>query len=145
MIDKKYIFGINYSVIDYEKASDYIIDAAKEQRSIAVSALAVHGLISSIRDRELYEKIKKIHMIVPDGQPIKWALNYFYRSNLKDRVYGPELTLQVLKKASIEGLNIFLYGSTEDTLNKFKNFILKNYVGIKICGIHIDRFRDSTD
>ena len=33
MIDKKYIFGINYSVIDYEQASDYIIDAAKEQRS----------------------------------------------------------------------------------------------------------------
>ena len=145
MIHKKNILGIDYSVTDYEQASDYIINAGKEKRSFAVSALAVHGLISSIEDRKLYEKIKKIHMIVPDGQPIKWALNYFYRLNLKDRVYGPELTLHVLEKASIEKLNIFLYGSTEDTLNKFKKFILKKYDGIKICGIHIDRFRESTD
>ena len=145
MIYKKNILGIDYSVTDYEQASDYIINAAKKQKSFAVSALAVHGLISSIIDKKLYEKIKKIHMIVPDGQPIKWALNYFYQLNLKDRVYGPELTLYVLEKASIDKLNIFLYGSTEDTLKKFKNFILKNYTGIKICGIHIDRFRDSTN
>ena len=119
MIYKKNILGIDYSVTDYEQASDYIINAAKKQKSFAVSALAVHGLISSIIDKKLFEKIKKIHMIVPDGQPIKWALNYFYQLNLKDRVYGPELTLYVLEKASIDKLNIFLYGSTEDTLKKF--------------------------
>ncbi len=143
-MDKKNLFGVDYAIIDYDKASNFIIKMGKRHNSVAVSALAVHGLVTSVLDQELYEKIKKIHLIVPDGQPIKWALNYFYKVGLKDRVYGPELMLHVLKKASIEKLNVFLYGSTEDTLNKLKGFIFKEFSGVNICGMHIDRFRDST-
>ena len=56
MIDKKKLFGIEYAITDYDQASDYIIKAAKEHQSIAVSALADHGLISSVLDKELFKK-----------------------------------------------------------------------------------------
>ena len=67
-------------------------------------------------------KLNKIELIVPDGQPIKWALNHFHKVNLKDRVYGPTLTLHVLEEAHRHSLNVFLYGSTEKTLRLFSNF-----------------------
>ncbi len=80
-------------------------------------------------------------MVVPDGQPIRWALNSFYKAGLEDRVTGPILTKYVLARASEEKLSVYLYGSTPETLEKFTAFININYPGVKIAGIHPDRFR----
>jgi exopolysaccharide biosynthesis WecB/TagA/CpsF family protein len=71
-------------------------------------------------------------------------LKSFHKVGLKDRVYGPTLTLHVLEKAAQKGLNVYLYGSTEDTLKAFSAFIKKTYPGVNVCGIHVDRFRDAT-
>ncbi|MEM6805377.1 MAG: WecB/TagA/CpsF family glycosyltransferase [Bacteroidota bacterium] len=143
-LDKKKLFAVNYSIADYDSASDAIIEHAKSRTSYGVSALAVHGLMESVRDNSLANMVNEIDLVVPDGQPVRWALNSFYKVGLKDRVYGPTLTLHVLKKANRESLNVYLYGSTESTLDKFEAFIRKEYPNVKICGIHVDRFRDAT-
>lgn len=143
--DKYKLFIPEYANVDYEKASDIIIENAIENRSFGVSALAVHGLMASLSDKKLGTLINKIDLIVPDGQPVRWALNSFYKLGMKDRVYGPELTLHVLKKANRDGLKIFLYGSTGSTLNAFEDFIRNNYPQVIICGVHEDRFREATD
>ncbi len=142
---KKYnLFGTKYSDVDYKKATDIIIENAKKHRSYGVSALAVHGLIESILNSKVKMNINNIHMIVPDGQPIRWALNSFYKIGLKDRVYGPHLTLYVLRQANINNLGVYLYGSTKDTIEKFSSFITKKYPNISISGVHHDRFREAT-
>ena len=143
-LNKCLLFGVNYSIVDYELASDIIVKNAIENKSFGVSALAAHGLITSVENHKFREQLKLIDLIVPDGQPIRWALNSLYDSNLKDRVYGPTLTLHVLGKAAKHNLNVFLYGSTKDTLERFVNFINNNYPDINISGIHIDRFRDAS-
>jgi N-acetylglucosaminyldiphosphoundecaprenol N-acetyl-beta-D-mannosaminyltransferase len=144
--EKRNLFGINYAIVDYESASGIIIEHAAQYHSFGVSALAVHGLITSIKDKTIGERVKKIDMVVADGQPVRWALNSFHKPsiNMKDRVYGPTLTLYVLEKADKRNLNVYLYGSIEETLAKFSEFIRKNYPGVNLCGIHADRFRDAT-
>lgn len=141
---KQNLFGVDYSIVDYELASDIIIEASLERKSLGASALAVHGLITSVNDHKFQNQLKKLDLIVPDGQPIRWALNNLYKVNLKDRVYGPTLTLHVLEKANKHKLNLFLYGSTKNTLKHFKGFINNHYPNIKITGIHEDRFREPT-
>lgn len=141
---KKNLFSVNYSILDYESASEILIQNALLQKSYGLSALAVHGLVESIWNQDLNAQVNKIDMVVPDGQPVRWALNFFHNVKLKDRVYGPTLTLHVLKKASALNLKVYLYGSTSDTINKLVAFINKNYPGVKVCGIHADRFRDAT-
>lgn len=138
------LFLPKYADVDYESASDIIIHNAEMRKSFGVSALAVHGLMESVKNPGLGEVINRVDLIVPDGQPVRWALNSFYKLNMKDRVYGPELTLWVLKKANEKSLNVFLYGSTEYTLNHFRKFISKQYPQVTICGLHVDRFRDAT-
>ncbi|MCP5048498.1 MAG: WecB/TagA/CpsF family glycosyltransferase [bacterium] len=142
--DKKTLFGIDYAIVDYESASDIIIEHAEKNDGLGVSALAVHGLVTSVRDKLVGERVKRIDMVVPDGQPVRWALNSYYKVGMKDRVYGPTLTLHVLEKANKKSLKVYLYGSTETTLNSFSSFIKKNYPNVDLCGIHIDRFRDAT-
>ncbi len=143
-MNKYSIFGIDYSATDYNKASDLVIKNARDKNSYGVSALAVHGMITAYKDEKFKELVNQLDLVVPDGQPIKWALNRFYSLKLKDRVYGPFLTQHVLKKANKHSLSLYLYGSTKETLEKLEDFIRDNYSGIKIAGIHVDRFRDAT-
>jgi N-acetylglucosaminyldiphosphoundecaprenol N-acetyl-beta-D-mannosaminyltransferase len=90
--NKKSLFHVNYAITDYEEATRVIINNAVNKNSFGVSALAVHGLIESYKDLLLRNEVNKINMVVPDGQPVRWALNALHKTNLKDRVCGPILT-----------------------------------------------------
>jgi len=138
------VFGVMYSVTDYDKASNEIIKAAKNNSSYGVSALAVHGLIECFNNPDLKTKVNKLDLIVPDGQPVRWAMNSFHNTNLSDRVYGPTLTLEVLKKANSEKLSVYLYGSKQTTLDAFSKNINAWFPDITIAGLHADRFRNAT-
>lgn len=142
--EKYRVFLPNYCSLDCDDAADVIVNHARQNKSFGVTALAVHGLIESIRDSRLGEKINKIDLIVPDGQPIVWALNSFYRLGIKTKIPGPTLTLTVLQRANKLGLKVYLYGSTADTLNHFQQHITRHYPDIDVCGVHVDRFRDAT-
>jgi N-acetylglucosaminyldiphosphoundecaprenol N-acetyl-beta-D-mannosaminyltransferase len=141
---KKPLFHVGYTITDYEKATQIIIDNAQQRNSFGVSALAVHGLIESYKDKSLREKVNKIDMVVPDGQPVRWALNAIHHTQLKDRVCGPILTKWVLEAAHHKALKVYLYGSTEATLDKFVAHIHSQFPKIDICGVHVDRFREAT-
>jgi N-acetylglucosaminyldiphosphoundecaprenol N-acetyl-beta-D-mannosaminyltransferase len=142
--NKKSLFHVNYAITDYEEATRVIINNAVNKNSFGVSALAVHGLIESYKDLLLRNKVNKINMVVPDGQPVRWALNALHKTGLKDRVCGPILTRWVLEHSHQNGLKIYLYGSTQATLDKFSKFINEKYPKITICGVHTDRFREAT-
>jgi len=144
MVFKKQLFTVNYSITNYNEASDIILEKALSHTSFGVTALAVHGLIETVKSESFKNIVNSLDMIVPDGQPLKWALNSFYKLGLKDRVAGPILTRYVLEKANEASLSIYLYGSTGTTLEKMKNSLSKNYPFITIAGMHSDRFRDAT-
>lgn len=142
---RKYdLFGVHYTATNYDEIVDQIIYNAINHKSFGLSALAVHGLIESYNNPKLLKLVNQIPLIVPDGQPIKWALNYFFNTKLQDRVYGPKLTWKVLEKANANQLNIYLYGSTSTTLTLLSRKIMNCFPKLRIVGIHIDRFRNAT-
>lgn len=141
---KKKLFGVSYAVTGYDEAADLIIQSGLAHKSFGMSALAVHGLVESVHDRNFRGYLEKMDLIVPDGQPIKWALNSFHKAGLQHRVAGPVLTKHVLAKGSRQQLRVFLYGSTAATLERMQQTIRREYPGIVICGVHADRFRDAT-
>ena len=138
------LFLPDYCALPCEEAAQVIVEKARLHESYGVAALAVHGLIESVNQPALGAKINRIEMIVPDGQPIVWALNAFHDVDLKFKIPGPTLTLEVLKLADRAGLNVFLYGSTAATLQRFQNHIANAYPGVTVVGVHEDRFRDAT-
>lgn len=139
------VFGLHYSVTNYQEASDVIISHATSRNSFTVAALPVHGLIESYRYKKYNKVANNIDMVVPDGYPIIWSLNIMYNLSLKERVCGADLTLHVLRKASELQLKVFLYGSYENTIRRFSEFINRNYPGVIVCGVHPDRFREATE
>src|SRR5262252_1366659 len=101
---KRNILGILISATDYDRAVEAIAQAAHQRSGFAVSALAVHGLMTGVFDRQQQFRLNHFDLLVPDGQPVRWVLNWLHRANLRDRVYGPNLTLKVCARAEKDGL-----------------------------------------
>ena len=141
---KRNILGILINAVDYEAAEEMVSRAGRDKRSLSVSALAVHGLMTGVFDREQRFRLNQFDLLVPDGQPVRWALNWLYRVTLAQRVYGPQLTLRVCKRAAAEGLPVYFYGSTPEVLNSLRTRLGEQFPGLIIAGSEPSKFRRLT-
>jgi exopolysaccharide biosynthesis WecB/TagA/CpsF family protein len=71
-------------------------------------------------------------------------MNWLYGTALADRVYGPNLTLDVCRAAAAEELSVFFYGSTAETLEQLERRLPTLVPGITIAGTRPSRFARST-
>ncbi|MEM6689052.1 MAG: WecB/TagA/CpsF family glycosyltransferase [Planctomycetota bacterium] len=143
MIDlgKKNVLGIGVSAIDYEAAVARVIDAAKARQPLAVTALAVHGVMTGVSDRVHKYRLNQFDLVCPDGQPVRWALNRIHDCGLADRVYGPELTLRLCEAGSLHGVPVYLFGATEEMLDQFAEKLTERFEGLQIAGRRASKFR----
>lgn len=133
------------SVTNYDHASDAIFRAAQERRSSIVSCHAVHALVTFSGDKDLCEMANTFEMITPDGQPVRWAMNWLHRTRLQDRVYGPELMERVCQRSADEKMPIYLYGGTPESLKTLQSELEKKHPGISIVGAFSPPFRDLSE
>ena len=140
-IQKKNVAGVLVDTATYASAMQAIFAASRERRSFLVSALAVHGVMTGVLDREHRYRLNKFDLILPDGQPVRWALNRLHHANLSDRVYGPELTRKLCAESARNGTAIYLYGSTQSILEDFIRTMQEHHPGLKIAGAAPSLFR----
>jgi N-acetylglucosaminyldiphosphoundecaprenol N-acetyl-beta-D-mannosaminyltransferase len=143
-LGKRNVIGILIDAVDYEAAVDRIINAATERRGYAVSALAVHGVMTGVQNPEHAYRLNHFDLVTPDGQPVRWALNLLHGTGLTDRVYGPRLMLGVCRAAATRGLPIYLYGSTEPVLDRLRASLSRRFPGMIIAGTEPSKFRRTT-
>ena len=143
-LGKKNVIGILIDAADYEASVDFIFRAAREKRGAAVSALAVHGVMTGVLDPAHKFRLNHFDLLVPDGQPVRWVLNWLHATKLADRVYGPNLTLRVCERAAAEGDSIYLYGSTREILLALEQSLRQRFPGIRIAGSEPSKFRRLT-
>jgi N-acetylglucosaminyldiphosphoundecaprenol N-acetyl-beta-D-mannosaminyltransferase len=141
---KKNVIGILIDAIDYEGALEIIFRAARQKQAMAVSALAVHGVMTGVLDREHKFRLNHFDLLVPDGQPVRWALNWIHRTTLPDRVYGPNLTRKICARAANEGIPVYFYGSTTEVLTALRHSLEAMFPGIVIAGMRPSKFRRLT-
>lgn len=143
MIDfgKFNLLGVNINAVDYEAAVAKIVDAAKNRKTLGISALAVHGVMTGVMDNDHRHRLNELELVVPDGQPVRWALNLLYRTGLKDRVYGPNLMLKTCEAAEKHDLSIYLFGGKQELLDDLIEKLVQKFPKLKIAGMTPSRFR----
>jgi exopolysaccharide biosynthesis WecB/TagA/CpsF family protein len=138
---KQNVLGVQVSAVDYDSAVDKVMSAARDGRPLAVTALAVHGVMTGVQDKAHGARLNAFDLVTPDGQPVRWALNLLHRARLADRVYGPELTLRVLRASAEQGLPVYLYGSTDQTLERLIPALHRLVPDLKVAGAEASKFR----
>jgi N-acetylglucosaminyldiphosphoundecaprenol N-acetyl-beta-D-mannosaminyltransferase len=138
------ILGVRISAVDYEAAVEQVAAAAHQRLPLGVAALAVHGVMTGVLDRIHRSRLNHLDLLVPDGQPVRWALRWLYGVRLPDRVYGPTLMLKVCARAAAEGLPIYLYGSRPEVIKALCENLTSRFPRLVIGGAQASLFRRTT-
>ena len=138
---KRGVVGVDIDAVTPHGAVDRVIEAAEQGRRYRVSALAVHGVMEAHDDPVQLHRLNEFEMVTPDGQPVRWALNLLYGCGLKERVYGPTLMLNVCARAAVEGLPIYLLGTTDEILEDLRAGLTGRFPGLEIAGMRPSAFR----
>jgi len=127
--------------VDYEAAISFVFDCVRQKRGATISALAVHGVMTGVLDPEHKFRLNCFDLLVPDGQPVRWMMNWLYGTKMVDRVYGPELTRRICERAATEGASIYLYGSTKPVVVSLAESLTRMFPEIEIVGCEASAFR----
>jgi N-acetylglucosaminyldiphosphoundecaprenol N-acetyl-beta-D-mannosaminyltransferase len=135
------VLGVRINAVNYDAATERILSAARNEQPLAVSALAVHGLMTGALDATQRHRLNEIDLLVPDGQPVRWALNRLHGADLRDRVYGPNLMLEVCRRAAEEQMPVFLFGGDTSMLKELAEKLRERLPALQIAGMRASRFR----
>ena len=137
---RRNLLGVEVCSTDYAEACEAIRLAAVEKRSLAVTALAVHGVMTGALDPAHRGRLNALDLVVPDGQPVRWGLNFLYGDGLSDRVCGPKLMLHVCRMAEANGLSVGFYGNKAAVLEELRGKLLAKFPRLRIAAAMPSRF-----
>jgi len=142
---KKNLLGVKIDAVDYEYTLSRVLRAAQSKSRCTTTALAVHGVMTGVFEESHRYRLNALDLVVPDGMPVRWGLNWLYGCKLPDRVYGPTLMLKICEAASEQGLPIYLYGSDTETLEPLIQSLATRFPTLKIAGSEPSAFRQLSD
>jgi N-acetylglucosaminyldiphosphoundecaprenol N-acetyl-beta-D-mannosaminyltransferase len=129
------VVGVEVHAVDYDAVVEKIIVAAHRRQPLAVAAVSVHGVMMSVLDKTHRYRLNKLDLVVPDGQPVRWALNFIHKAQLRERVYGPQMMFEVCRRAAAEGLPIFVFGGYAEMLDDLRLRLCERLPELKIAGM----------
>jgi len=139
------VLGVEVSVTDYDELTRLFIAAGRRNESALATFLPVHGVVTAVLDQNYRYRINAFDVVAPDGQPVRWALNWLHKTELADRVSGPQMMLRLCARAAEQGVGIYLYGSTDETLNLLRANLEERFPDIRIVGMESPPFRALTN
>jgi len=99
------------------------------------------------KEPEFHSMLGQARHNFPDGKPLVWANRLFNPGAgiPEDRVYGPDLFLEVIDKGRAIGLRHYLLGSTPAVLTALEIELRRRFPGTDIVGFASPPFRELTD
>jgi N-acetylglucosaminyldiphosphoundecaprenol N-acetyl-beta-D-mannosaminyltransferase len=138
------ILGVPLARIDYAGVLDWMDAMVTARRRGYVCVAATHTVMACQEDPELRAAVLGSSLVVPDGQPLVWAMNAL-GARLDARVYGPTLMELAMRRAAHTGTRHFLYGGrNQGALVQLAYNLRSRSPGVKIVGGHVPPFRALT-
>jgi exopolysaccharide biosynthesis WecB/TagA/CpsF family protein len=135
------LFGVQVSAATCDEACESILRAARRRLPAVVSAFSVHALVEAATKLDLQNHANRFAVITPDGQPVRWALNWLHGTRLRHNVRGSELMWRLCERASELGVSIYLYGSSPATLAALRANLQRALPALEIAGAESPPFR----
>jgi len=131
------VLGIPLATAGYDEVLDWI-DAMVASRSPGyLIAAAVHLVMLAQEDASIREAVLGASLVVPDGQPLVWALRLLGHREISARVYGPDLMLACCERAARSGARAYLYGGrSEGALVALTLNLRTRFPGLQIVGAY---------
>lgn len=103
----------------------------------------VHSVVTARGDPEFAAVINGADLVTPDGAPIAWCLRRMGFQGQR-RVSGPDLMWSVCVLAARDGVPVFLYGGSEETLARLRARFVREFPGLRVAGSYSPPYRRLT-
>jgi N-acetylglucosaminyldiphosphoundecaprenol N-acetyl-beta-D-mannosaminyltransferase len=139
------VLGVPVSAVDYDGVMDWMDGTVAARGRGYICVAATHTVMVAQEDAAAMQAVRGASLVVPDGQPLVWALRALGRP-LPDRVYGPDLMLKHCERAAANATRIFLYGGrNQGALVQLTLNLRRQYPGLRVVGGCSPPFRDLDD
>jgi N-acetylglucosaminyldiphosphoundecaprenol N-acetyl-beta-D-mannosaminyltransferase len=128
------VLGVPLAITSYAEVADWIDASVAAGARASVSAAAVHLVMRARENAAVMEAVLAATLVVPDGQPLVWALHALGH-RAATRVYGPDLMALCCERAATARTPMYLYGGRDEAaLGALIAALGERYPGIVIAG-----------
>ena len=141
--DRVDILGVEINAIDMDDAVGAIGGWIRQREPTYVCLVPAHSVMEARRDEEYRRVLNGSGLTTPDGMSIVWLLKLRGHRRVQ-RVYGPDLVLEVCRASVEAGWSHFFYGGEEGVADDLVSTLESRYPGLRIAGTHSPPFRQLT-
>ena len=151
-----YVLGMRVDSVEAAEAVDAILalvtpdDAEAASGEAApgpsryVCAANVHMTMAAHDDAAFRAVVNGAALVLPDGQPMVWALRALGLPQRARVRVAPDLLIELFAACQARGLKLGLYGGTPETLNDFVNYMGDNFPALDVAYAWSPPFRPLT-
>ncbi len=138
------ILGVELAAIDMPWLLSFTEEHLKELSGDYICVSNVHTTVTAYEDPSYMEIQNGGVMAIPDGGPLS-STGQKRGFPQMQRVTGPDYMHACMEMGIAKGWRHYLYGGTQQTLDKLAKILPQRYPGIQIAGMYSPPFRPLTE
>jgi N-acetylglucosaminyldiphosphoundecaprenol N-acetyl-beta-D-mannosaminyltransferase len=132
-IEKVNVLGVGISVLDQDRAREFLFDAVRNGKRGYVTITNVHSVSEAQRDPELRRILNNALLATPDGMPLVWMGRLQGHRSIR-RVYGPDLVLNLCEHSRSSGFSHFFFGGKPGVAEELACVLQTRFPGLRVAG-----------
>lgn len=132
-MEKESILGFNVCTQNVEKLLDNIFNDYKNNNKLFVVNINPEIMVTNYKNKQIKDIFNKQKYQIPDGSGVVWASKR-KKGNIKKRITGIDLMMQICDKSQKYSSKIFLYGGKGEIAKKTADELKLQYPQINIAG-----------
>ena len=140
MLNRVNVLGVGLSVLNLRTALAAIADAIGRRQKGYICVTGVHGVMEAQADEAFKRILNGAFLCTPDGMPMVWAGRLRGHREM-DRVYGPDLMLDVCAWSETSGARHFFYGGAHGVAEVLVQKLQARFPKLEIGGTFTPPFR----
>ena len=137
------VIGITVDALSFAQAQDRVLAWGHARESRYVVLTNVHMVVTAARKPDFGAVVATADLAAPDGAPVAWMQRKLGHAG-QERVSGPDLTWALLQRCAAEGLPVYFFGSTPQTLGLLAERINTAFPALVVAGYEAPPFRPMT-
>ena len=133
------VLGVGISALNLDSAKKTILERLQKREKGYICVTGVHGVIEAQDDSKFRNILNESFLTTPDGMPMVW-ISWLRKHHEVDRVYGPDLMLEMAAATRDGKFTHFLYGGRPGIAELLQRRLEERYPGIRIVGTYTPPF-----
>jgi N-acetylglucosaminyldiphosphoundecaprenol N-acetyl-beta-D-mannosaminyltransferase len=134
------ILGVGVSAATFARSAGELEGWIRARRRFYVNVCTVNTVMECQRSEILRAIVNGAAMVTTDGMPLVWLARRLGHSEA-ERVYGPDLMLELCRRGREHGWRHFFYGGQPGVADELARRLTAKYPGLQVAGTHSPPWR----